>query len=137
MTPHAPKVSAGVCIVHPGDSTKVLSITRNLSPCSGWALPGGQGEPGEYAWETAVRETFEETGVRVMFKDLVKGYRAILHDTDTTFFLVRPTVVPKFRRINSEGVVGWKSPEEVLEYGPYAEYNRAMFQHFGLMKRIP
>jgi 8-oxo-dGTP pyrophosphatase MutT (NUDIX family) len=36
-----------------------------------WALPGGVMEPGESISETAVRETFEETGYRVRARYVV------------------------------------------------------------------
>jgi ADP-ribose pyrophosphatase YjhB (NUDIX family) len=39
-----------------------------------WALPGGAQEFGEYIAETAVRETFEETGVTVEVTDIVGVY---------------------------------------------------------------
>lgn len=44
-----------------------------------WNLPGGGSEPGEAPWETAVRETKEETGLAVRLADVagvyVKGSR--------------------------------------------------------------
>jgi 8-oxo-dGTP pyrophosphatase MutT (NUDIX family) len=39
-----------------------------------WALPGGVMEPGESISETAVRETFEETGYRVRARYVVGVY---------------------------------------------------------------
>ncbi|MCA9917179.1 MAG: NUDIX domain-containing protein [Anaerolineales bacterium] len=43
----------------------VKRTDRNL-----WNLPGGGAESGETPWETAVRETFEETGCQVRLDDL-------------------------------------------------------------------
>lgn len=39
-----------------------------------WCLPSGGMEPGESPAETAIRETFEETGLRVRVKRLVGVY---------------------------------------------------------------
>ncbi len=39
-----------------------------------WALPGGRQDPGESLMETAVRETLEETGIRVRVTGLVGIY---------------------------------------------------------------
>ena len=39
-----------------------------------WNLPGGQPEAGETPWETAVRETLEETGLTVRLTDLSGVY---------------------------------------------------------------
>ncbi|MCI0731879.1 MAG: NUDIX domain-containing protein [Chloroflexi bacterium] len=39
-----------------------------------WNLPGGADEPGEAPWETAVRETREETGLAVRLADLSGVY---------------------------------------------------------------
>lgn len=42
------------------------------SPLGGhWEFPGGKIEPGETAAEAAERECFEETGVRVLVRDLL------------------------------------------------------------------
>ena len=39
-----------------------------------WNLPGGSMEPGELPTETAIRETYEETGLEVETKQLVGVY---------------------------------------------------------------
>lgn len=39
-----------------------------------WSLPGGAIEPGETPEETAIRETFEETGLRVAIDHLIGTY---------------------------------------------------------------
>ncbi|MCA9930557.1 MAG: NUDIX domain-containing protein [Anaerolineales bacterium] len=39
-----------------------------------WNLPGGMGQNEEPPWETAVRETFEETGLQVTLTDLTGVY---------------------------------------------------------------
>jgi 8-oxo-dGTP pyrophosphatase MutT (NUDIX family) len=59
-----------------------------------WKLPGGHTEKGEELWETAIRETWEETGIRSEFVSMLcfrhmHGYR---WGTDDIYFacLLRP-----------------------------------------------
>ncbi len=50
-------------IVFNGDA--VLLVKRGRPPLQGvWSLPGGKLEPGETSVEAALREVFEETGIR-------------------------------------------------------------------------
>ncbi|MBJ7609920.1 MAG: NUDIX hydrolase [Candidatus Dormibacteraeota bacterium] len=54
------------------DGSRVLLQLRPFPP--GWELPGGHVDPGEDPAETAVRETEEETGLRVNIRGLVGVY---------------------------------------------------------------
>lgn len=57
------KVAAGVVMEHHG---RVLLVRRKLGPRRGlWTLPGGFVDYGEEPAEAAVRECWEETGLRV------------------------------------------------------------------------
>ena len=48
------------------DGPRILLVQRGRQPAMGqWSVPGGHVEPGESPAEAAVRETFEETGLRV------------------------------------------------------------------------
>ncbi len=45
---------------------RVLLVLRGREPQKGrWSVPGGSAEPGETLEQTAAREAFEETGLRV------------------------------------------------------------------------
>lgn len=80
-----------------------LDSDPGLSPVPRWWItPGGGVEPGEGDVEAAVRELFEETGVRVTPSDLVgplatrvvvHGYSDVVTTQDEAFWLVR---VPAF-----------------------------------------
>jgi 8-oxo-dGTP pyrophosphatase MutT (NUDIX family) len=62
-------LGAGVCIVDPEDRLFVLQQERG--GFVGWTLPGGTLEPAESIEACAVREAFEETGLRVRLERLV------------------------------------------------------------------
>ena len=58
-------VQAAAAVVLREDG-RLLLVRRGREPQRGrWSVPGGKLEPGETATQAAVRETFEETGVRV------------------------------------------------------------------------
>ena len=57
-------MSAGIMFLC-GDKTLILKRSNHKNDYySGfWNFPGGQGEPDESPYRTAIRETFEETGI--------------------------------------------------------------------------
>ena len=64
-----PKVGVGVFLLHEG---KLLLVRRTMNPERGkWSIPAGYLDQGEDPQETAVREAFEETGLRVEIDGLV------------------------------------------------------------------
>ncbi|XP_055745196.1 nucleoside diphosphate-linked moiety X motif 6-like isoform X2 [Salvelinus fontinalis] len=50
---------------------KVLVVQDKNKTVNAWKFPGGLSDPGENVGTTAVREVFEETGVRSEFKSLL------------------------------------------------------------------
>ncbi|GAB1287483.1 Nucleoside diphosphate-linked moiety X motif 6 [Apodemus speciosus] len=54
------------------DSTKKVLVVQDRNKLKNmWKFPGGLSEPGEDIGDTAVREVFEETGVRSEFRSLL------------------------------------------------------------------
>lgn len=67
-----PEWETGAFVVIRNDVGEVLWIKRHDFDV--WNLPGGRGEEREAPWETAVRETKEETGLDVVLDDLTGVY---------------------------------------------------------------
>ena len=128
------KVSAGVCIRHPSRDDLVLSTSRGLIPPLRWVLVGGNADPGETPLDCAVREAFEETGIRLEPEELLAydPFVANLEGWETTFYLAT-RLSRRFKRCSLEGWVAWKPIETILKFVPYEAYNRALFEHFGLL----
>jgi ADP-ribose pyrophosphatase YjhB (NUDIX family) len=67
-----PKVVAGTI---PEQDGRVLLTRRSISPGKGlWTFPGGFVDFGESVSDAALRETFEETGLKVELTGLVNVY---------------------------------------------------------------
>ncbi|XP_052538635.1 nucleoside diphosphate-linked moiety X motif 6, partial [Tympanuchus pallidicinctus] len=50
---------------------KVLVVQDRNKTVSGWKFPGGLSNPGEDIGDTAIREVFEETGIKSEFKSIL------------------------------------------------------------------
>lgn len=70
--PTANSIVDAVTVFALNDADELLPIRRTDNDL--WALPGGGQDVGEYVAETAVRETLEETGIRVEVTGLVGIY---------------------------------------------------------------
>jgi 8-oxo-dGTP diphosphatase len=63
-----PIVRAHAFVVRDG----LILVLHQAGPPRWWELPGGDAEPGEDAAETVVRETREETGLTIVWPDLLR-----------------------------------------------------------------
>ena len=95
MTVRHPLPAADALIELP-DGHVVLIRRRNPPP--GWAIPGGFIEVGETAEDAAIRESLEETGLRVELTEIFGVYsepsRDPRHHTITVVFLARAEGTP-------------------------------------------
>lgn len=104
-------------------SGHVLAFLRDNKPglpyAGLWELPGGAREPGETPLETALRETFEETNLRVSPDDIVwkRLYPSMSGGLANWFFVAKPgwlTLPPP--RLGDEGQeVRWMPVSEFFE----------------------
>lgn len=113
--PAAPKpnsvVPAAVALVARDDGA-VLLIRRTDN--GNWALPGGAIEMNESAAGAAVRETLEETGIRVEVTGLLGVYsdpRHIIHFTSNDEIRREFSVVVTARPVGGETVTSTESSE--------------------------
>ncbi len=79
-----PKATAYACLYFTDEAGRPLQLRASYTRTETWQNPGGNMDPGETPWQTAVRETFEETGMRVTGEPtplLVTHYRTARTDS--------------------------------------------------------
>lgn len=98
-----------------------------------FGLAGGKGEAGETPIETAIRETYEETGVVISNKKLnpilireCGGYKSYSYHVMVT----KSDIIINH---NEPHVVKWGTKEDLLN-GPFGEYNKIMFETLSYSK---
>lgn len=78
--PSTPLVGVGTVTIKDGN---ILLVKRAFAPGAGkWSIPGGMVEIGEKLSEAAVRETEEETGIKVEVLELINVFDMIEKDED-------------------------------------------------------
>lgn len=81
-----PKVGVGVCVVQDG---KVLLVRRVMEPERGkWSVPAGFVDAGEDPADVAVRETMEETNLRVAVEGLIDVFHNPLEQGGASIFIL-------------------------------------------------
>jgi len=105
-----PKVVAGTIPVEDG---RILLARRNIDPSKGkWTFPGGFVDWGETVTGAALRETLEETGLRVDLDGLVGVYSYA--DAPVVIVVYRARVAGGTLRLNHETQeLTWLTPGEI------------------------
>ena len=86
-----PKVGVGVLVV---DSDRVLLVRRAEEPERGkWSLPAGYLDHGDDPEHTAIRETFEETNLKVKITRLLNVYHNSAQQGASVFILYQAYIV--------------------------------------------
>jgi 8-oxo-dGTP pyrophosphatase MutT (NUDIX family) len=111
----------------------ILSVSRKYDQ-SKYGLAGGKVEPGESPGMAAVRETFEETGIKVA--DCIWIYKRVeppdRPDGESfnayAYYAVDWSGTPV---ASEEGVVKWLTVKELTEtHGAFPDYNRDTLNAF-------
>ena len=113
--------------------TEVLLIRRGSEPMAGgWSLPGGAIELGETVREACVRETLEETGIKVEPIHEIETVDIILRDATGRIQYHYLVVDILCRVVGGELLSGtdasgaaWANVKQVLEFGDFALTARA------------
>jgi len=105
-----PKVVAGTI---PAEDGRILLVRRNINPSKGkWTFPGGFVDWGETVMGAALRETLEETGLRVDLDGLVGVYS--YSDAPVVIVVYRARVAGGALQLNHEiQEFAWLSPGEI------------------------
>ena len=124
--------AAGVLAIR--DDGCVLGFRRDDDP-QGVSLPCGGMEPNETPWQAAVRELSEETGYTA--PATYQGhYTAVDHVDDSEVHIFRvqfaPDAVPASPGTPDEGTAVWVPAGDLLT-SKYADFNRRMLVHFGML----
>lgn len=101
------------------DGDRFLMLRRNKEPFPGhWVAPGGKVEAGEAPWQAAIRETREETGLRLAAEDL--RLRGVITETSgradwqwLIFAFVSERYDGSVNAYCPEGELAWWTAEEI------------------------
>lgn len=125
------KPCAGALVVRDG---RLLLVRRAGDPFAGfWDIPGGFCEPTELPAAAAVREVFEETGIRVATTELLGMWidrydqGGVVQDTLNVYFLARP-IEPIAPRLDPREVsaIEWFSPDDLPERVAFPDHASAV-----------
>lgn len=123
-----------VCTLILNQEGLALLVSRKNNP-NDFGLPGGKIDPGEGPIEAAIRETLEETGVKVTSNHLIPVY--VGPDAPGSEKLCVTYWVSKYNDeslgTTESGIVKWAPFAETLS-GTFADYNSRLLTQ--LMKRI-
>jgi 8-oxo-dGTP diphosphatase len=76
--PHAPMIGVGAVAIKNG---RILLVKRAFDPGKGkWSIPGGLVELGEKLSDACIRETEEETGIKIQVLELINAYDMVVPD---------------------------------------------------------
>ena len=114
------KSGAGFIIFNDQDQVLTLVVDEELAKKNGGVLdlPKGMIEPGETVWECAVRECYEECGIKISTNDLEWGLKPIISG-QLTMFLARTNEKGRLQRNPDTGIyehqmVMWDKPATIF-----------------------
>lgn len=121
--------AAGLIVI---ENNKILMVERKKDN-STIAIPGGKSEPNEDSIITAIRETYEETGIVCYVPEELNLFNYV--DEGFVFTAFRAKAVAGTLRSSPEGRAFWldltcfKNIPNILQY---PEWSRQAIKHLGL-----
>lgn len=122
------KKAFGVSVLIMNDKGQVLAVARRADP-NDWALAGGKVDPDETEEEAAIRECFEETGIKIW--NLKEVHRRNVGPDLGVSFTCEWSGEPTHQE--GEPECKWVEPE-VLTRGVFGEYNKSLLSKLGILK---
>jgi ADP-ribose pyrophosphatase YjhB (NUDIX family) len=127
--PQYPFHTVGVGGLVINDKSQLLVVReRYAGPEAPWKLPGGMADPKEELGDVAIREVFEECGIKTEFVSLLgfRHYHAGLFGTSDLYFIAR--LKPLTEEINfDKGELSdarWMDIDEYLDDKQVSDVNR-------------
>ena len=118
---------------------KCLAVVMNkwsrINQEEKWGFPKGHLKDGEHFIKAAIRETYEETGLRLLITDKTPN----IVFQDTIYFLVRVSNLVKFQTndVNEVCEVSWKSFKELANLNKNRALRFICYKHPERNVRIP
>lgn len=133
-------MKSAVCVLIPSNTSPdaYLAVSRRKSTTS-WGLPGGKVDQGETNLNAIVRETFEETGLKLDPLMMEPLYSAVCpgKGPDDTYWVttyIYKGDAPLTKNIVPEAdlIVDWKDQAMLClqDHSPFAAYNCGVFQAY-------
>jgi len=115
-----------VCVVLKNNDNKYLAVTRKDNH-KDYGFPGGKVEDNETLEGAAVREVFEETGLKIYnLKYIHEGYDIFdYHVTCYTASWIDDINMPKNE--NETGIVEWVDKNILINNSCFSKYNIQIF----------
>jgi len=111
------------------DKKQILVVREKYGgPNSPWKLPGGMADPKEELGEVAVREVFEECGIKTEFMSII-GFRHFhggMYNTSDLYFVARLKPLTEDINFDTSELVDarWMDLEEYIATEAVTELNR-------------
>lgn len=126
-----PKTLKAACVVLENEIGQVLVFKRTDN--GKYGLPGGGVEENETFEQAAIRETYEETGIRVGLSKLLYKNKCGTVDCETFLgYIIDDSEIATHKH---EGTAEWKNKEVLQEdQGSFPEYNTKVIEVLNGMK---
>lgn len=105
---------------------KVLAVSRKDNP-EDFGLPGGKVDPGENRLVALSREVLEETGLHItasveVFVRFEENFKVTAYEVEVRDFNTET---------EEDGILAWKTEEELSTQGSFCIYNSDLFNRTG------